>query len=60
MYDGLLMYEGCLQIHPFTSTVEKILLYQTFMHITHKKASNLEKEIPQGNTVDPIRFIALP
>ena len=45
-YDGLLTYESCLRIHSFTSTAEKILLYKAFMHITHKKASNLGKEVP--------------
>ena len=59
------MKQDCLRIHLFTSKAEKNIflrdIHQIFMHITYKKASNLEKEIPYiRNTVDQFRFVVLP
>ena len=59
------MKQDCLRIHLFTSKAEKNIflrdIHQIFTHITYKKASNLEKEIPYiRNTVDQFRFVVLP
>ena len=53
------MYEGCSLRMIWTSIAEKKLLYREFRCITHKKASNTEKNTIK-TIVDLIRFVALP
>ena len=60
MYDGRLMYEGCLRIHTFTSIAEKNIIVPD-IHAYHSQESQQPgKRNTTRNTIDPIRFIALP